>query len=217
MRLNRPIARRPQRIKIYIFMEGSNTEPVYFKSYERHVANSRIDLHCEKERGVPKTLLSLAKDKFSEISSKRYIRENGKNDQVWIVFDRDEHEDVKYVLDTCKEIGIKTAFSNPCFELWLILHFVDYDKDEHRHQTQKFCESICIGYEKDKRKLPEMSALMPNVENAENRAEIMEKRRSEDGAEAPLTTVYRLTKVIRNGPKLPKSATTSANKKKKKT
>lgn len=217
MHLNRSIAKRQQRIKIYIFMEGSNTEPVYFKSYERYVANSRISLHCEKKRGVPKTLLSLAEEKFFEISSKSYIRENGKNDQVWIVFDRDEHEEVKHVLDKCEKLGIKTAFSNPCFELWLVLHFVDYDKDEHRHQTQKFCESTCAGYEKDKRKLPEMSELMPNVEEAEKRAEAMEKRRSEDGAEAPLTTVFRLTKTIRNGVQLPKLLSKSGAKKKKKT
>ena len=195
--LKRKIGGRPAKKKFYIFSEGQNTEPQYIRAYERRVSSTVLEIVCEKERGVPKTLLSNARSKKREIQKNAYIRENGPDDKVWVVFDKDDHHEVNEVLKACKAEDIEVAFSNPCFEVWLILHLCDYDRDEHRHSTQKECEKVCDGYSRKNGKLPNFDTLLSNVEDAEKRAEQQEIRRSTDGGEAPLTTVYKLTKAMR--------------------
>lgn len=197
--LKRAVGNRPRKNKLFVFSEDKNTEPKYLKAYERRVNSATIEVICESESGVPKTLLELAKEKLNEISSRRYKRENGENDTVWIVCDRDEHLDVDFVLAESAKLGIKTAYSNPCFEVWLILHVKDYDRDEHRHDTQKECEKCCPGYNKKMGKTPNFDQILDCVEKAEGRAENLLQRRQKDGSEAPFTTVFSITKAIREG------------------
>lgn len=196
--LKRPVKTRLKKKKIFLFCEGKNTEPQYFKAYERYVQSSVVELITETKRGVPKTLLELALERQAEISKRSYIRENGKNDQVWLAFDRDDHDDVPQVLSACEANGISVAFSNPCIEVWLILHSEDYDKDEHRKLTQKHCAKVCVGYDAKKGKVPDFSDLLQRVRDAEHRAIDMERRRYKDGSPAPLTTAYKLTMAIRS-------------------
>jgi hypothetical protein len=195
--LKRRVSVRQQRSKIFLFTEGKNTEPEYFKAYEKYAAHSRVELQYQRENGAPKTLFEPAFQMHTLLQRRSYQRDNGKTDQVWIVFDKDDHDDVWRVLNDCAQLGINTAFSNPCFEVWLILHKEPYDRDEHRRLTQERCEAVCRGYDKSSRKLPSLAELMPLVKNAELRAIELENRREQDGGQAPLTTVYRLTRIIR--------------------
>ncbi|WP_195818730.1 RloB family protein [Roseobacter sp. MH60115] len=196
-RLKRKVGTRPVRRKIYVFAEGQNTEPQYIRAYQRFACSSIVEVICDTQNGVPKTLLSLAEEKKFEISRRRYQRENGNRDEVWIVFDRDEHPDVDETLARAESLGIQTGYSNPCFEVWLILHFADYDRDEHRHLTQKECENLCAGYTRASRKVPDFKELLVHVQAAEQRAETLKNRRDADGGHAPLTTVHNLTKAMR--------------------
>lgn len=195
--LKRAVKTRNQKKKIYIFSEGKNTEPLYFKAYELVVSSSVLEVVCEKEAGVPKTLLELAKEKKKEISRRSYIRDNGDGDKVWVVFDRDDHDEIPRVRATCDGLGIGVAFSNPCFEVWLILHVKDYNRDEHRSLTQKCCEEVCDDYSRNGSKTPNFSNILTGVEKAEVRADKLVSRREEDGGEAPLTTVHFLTRAMR--------------------
>lgn len=195
--LKRKIKTRRKKRKIFLFSEGKNTEPLYFKAYELAVASSVVEVVCEAKRGVPKTLLELAKEKIGEVSSRKYQKENGKSDQVWVAFDQDDHDDVPGVLLSCRQQGIGVAYSNPCFEVWLILHKESYDKDEHRSLTQKRCEEICDGYSMNNGKTPSFSQILDHVQDAEKRADALSVRRDEDGASAPKTTVQCLTREMR--------------------
>lgn len=47
-------------------------------------------------------------------------------DEIWGVFDKDEHSDFDQAVHRCHEHGVRVARSNPCFEVWLILHFEDF-------------------------------------------------------------------------------------------
>ena len=60
-------------------------------------------------------------------------------DDVWVVFDRDEHVEFETSIERCRSVGIGAAFSNPCFELWLILHDSELDGPLTRHEAQKIC------------------------------------------------------------------------------
>ncbi|MEV5709909.1 RloB family protein [Actinoallomurus sp. NPDC052274] len=44
-------------------------------------------------------------------------------DDVWCVFDVDEFQDIEDAVSLARRQGIGVAVSNPCFELWLLLHF----------------------------------------------------------------------------------------------
>lgn len=195
--LKRRISTRLPKKKIYVFSEGKNTEPLYFKAYERFVSSAVVDVKCQKERGVPKSLLENAKAKLEEISTRTYRRENGDDDKVWIVFDQDDHDDVPHVLSESNRLGIGAAYSNPCFEVWLILHVQDYDRDEHRNDTQSHCQKVCAGYKKDSGKVPNFNEILKDVEDAERRAMAMKERRNQDGSIAPQTNVFEITKEIR--------------------
>lgn len=196
--LKRKVFSKKQKKKIYIYSEGENTEPRYFKAYEREVSSSIVTVVLENERGVPATLLEKAIVKKNDINKRSYIKDNGSKDQVWIVFDEDEHPNIPKVILKCDQLDIKYAHSNPCFEVWLILHEEDYDRDEHRHATQRKCEEVCLGYTSGTRKIPDVAPLMKKVFDAEARAISMENRRSRDGGTAPSTNVYKLLKEIRN-------------------
>ena len=95
---------------------GGETEEWYFLKFRAIVrpVNLRV---CTN--GVdPQTLVRWAK------SIKQREEINGDFDAVWCVFDRDDfgsryeqaHEDAM-------EVGFSVAASNPCFELWFVLHF----------------------------------------------------------------------------------------------
>jgi hypothetical protein len=51
------------------------------------------------------------------------------DDQLWLVVDVDRWGDRKLseVCGSARSRGFETAVSNPCFELWLYLHFSDHD------------------------------------------------------------------------------------------
>ncbi|MEV6161261.1 RloB family protein [Streptomyces sp. NPDC052052] len=47
-------------------------------------------------------------------------------DQAWCVFDVDEFTDIDQAMAEAGRHGVAVALSNPCFELWLLLHFTDH-------------------------------------------------------------------------------------------
>ena len=63
----------------------------------------------------------------------RYLEEFdiGPDDRFWFVSDTDHWAEPNHiqnfvrVIQLCRDKGIGVAVSNPCFELWLLLHFVE--------------------------------------------------------------------------------------------
>ena len=117
------------------------------------------------------------------------------------VFDRDEHPNVPEAISRCRNANVGVAFSNPCFEIWLILHFEDFDRPDHRHDVQRHLETLCGDYDRTKRKTTDCSKLMALVVEAEMRAERQLRRREDEGDPPgpPFTTTYELTRRIRAG------------------
>ena len=44
-------------------------------------------------------------------------------DEVWALLDRDEHDGIPEAIRRAVKAGVEVAFSNPAFELVLLLHF----------------------------------------------------------------------------------------------
>lgn len=103
-----------------IFCEGTNSEPDYLKGIRQleHIAASaslKIEIH--PEQGVPLTLVDMAIERKNN---------NEEIDECWCVFDVEwprNHPNLNQAIEKARSNDVHLAISNPCFEIWLLLHF----------------------------------------------------------------------------------------------
>lgn len=77
--------------------------------------STAIDIEIDPEQGVPLTLVQRAIERSRD----------DEVDQCWCVFDVEwpqHHPNLSRAIQLAAVHGIYLAVSNPCFELWLILH-----------------------------------------------------------------------------------------------
>lgn len=198
--LKRPAPTRSAKRKFIIYSEGKNTEPSYFNAVRNMLLGALIDIEVIDAAGVPMTIADKACRRMATMSRRGAIRSSfDQDDQVWVVFDRDDHPSVAQAISNCRARKIGVAYSDPCFELWLILHEMDFDRPDDRHQVQAEFATICSVYANKGRKTADCKKLIPNVEAAEKRAEKQLERRMAEGnpPTRPFTTVYKLTREMR--------------------
>lgn len=109
--------------RIYILCNGEILEYTYFSDFRDHIARARNIIVRKDFKGLaPWQLIEKA------IAYKSSIKGFDPDDQVWCVFDvddywKDNQEKFEDAIKKAKENDIKLAWSNECFELWLLLHF----------------------------------------------------------------------------------------------
>jgi hypothetical protein len=194
--LNRRVPTRAAKRKFTIFTEGKNTEPDYFKAIRSELFGALVAIEIVGAVGAPMTIANKA------ATARRGARRSSfeEDDEVWAVFDRDEHPSVSEAIQRCEASKVGVAFSDPCFELWLILHHRDFDGPDDRHQVQALLAKILCDYDPGARKTTDCRKLMPYVDDAEDRAEKQLARRLEEGdpPARPFTTVFKLTRKMRS-------------------
>lgn len=199
--LRRAVPTRSSKRKFIIYSEGKNTEPHYFRTVGRVLLGALIDLEIIDAAGVPMTIAEAA-CKRAAILKRGHGRKSSfeEGDQVWAVFDRDEHPKVAQALERCRTGNVGIAYSNPCFELWLILHFNNFDRPDDHHQVQAALAGVCKEYDPDASKSADFTKFMLTLEEAEERAAKQLERREAEGLpiRRPFTTVFRLTREMRN-------------------
>ena len=104
-------------------------------------------------------------------------------------------------LKRCIDAGVGTAYSNPCFELWLILHDCDMDSPLTRHEAQHICRERSLFTDSSKKRpvrVDEAQALL-----AEDRADKQLQKRIEESLRygPPATNVGSLTQILRSSGK----------------
>jgi len=195
--------REPKR-RFYVFCEGEKTEPTYFAAVKAACANALIELNTFPAVGVPNTIATAAAKLVRSLGlglqgrkPQNYLEEG---DEVWAVFDRDDHPNFNEAIDRCHQAGVRVGRSNPCFEVWLILHEKDYNKPDDRKAVQTHFEKLRPEYDRHGAKIPDCADLATRVHLAEDRAEKQLRRREDEGAPygRPSTTVGQLTRAIRD-------------------
>lgn len=175
--------------------EGTRTEPGYFQQ-KRHLDRSLVDLELSPG-GVPKTLVERAVE-LKRAAKRRAKSEKDENldyDEVWCVFDMDEHPFVQEAKQQARDNLINTAISNPCFELWMLLHFQDQHAHIERAQVQRECRRYLPNYEKD---VPTAELFLRDGAAVARAAALDAWQTSRDCQGAnPSTGVYRLTERIK--------------------
>ena len=198
---DRPIGRRgPTRdpkLRILIVCEGQATEPEYFRAFQHAARNPRVHIELAGETGVPMTVVEVAirlRDE-AQREAKRQRDENLRWDAVWGVFDVDEHPKLAEARKLAEEHSIELAVSNPCFELWALLHFQDQRAHIERHKVRAALQRRLPGYDKSL----DFAKVHPGYAEAVRRArELAAEAFKHDRADRnPTTGVPRLTELIR--------------------
>ncbi|MDP2697569.1 RloB family protein [Thalassospira sp.] len=186
----------------YLFCEGKNTEPDYFRALKRKLRDRLISVEPVPAAGVPFTIARKSADMANAIGKgakrKKAKQSYQEADEVWAIFDRDAHPHIEEAKQLCQSNNVGVAFSDPCFELWLILHIQDFDGGCDRHQIQRALRGVLGGYDPNEGKTADFTVLLDEIETAEKRAEVLLERRTQEGDDTnPSTTVFKLTRKIR--------------------
>lgn len=191
--LTRKVGSRTERKTVVVFCEGENSEPDYINGLRRLPEvqrNASIDIEIDPQRGVPLTLVQLAANRK---------RRDGEVDEFWCVFDVEwptNHPNLKRAVQQAQANGIHVAISNPCFELWLILH--------HDNQTA-FLDTDTACRERRKRdggcgKKIDAAEYLPRRQDAVQRARSLAARHAANGTEFPKdnpsSTMYELLTAV---------------------
>jgi len=120
---------------------------------------------------------------------------------VWCVFDADDHPNLKQAVVEARDAGIQVALSNPCFELWLVLHVEDRTAHVDRNAMQRRCREV--GLMDGKTITAEgRSQLVNGYQSAERRAQELDRWHDSSGSPAgsnPSSGVWRLVDALQRG------------------
>jgi hypothetical protein len=141
--------RSPKR-RLLVVCEGENTEPQYIRGLERFLRDASLSIEIPPEHGDPKKLVEVAKEFNSDAvkDARRSGDDNLRFDEVWCVFDRDDHERFDAACQMARDNLFSLAVSNPNFELWLLLHFQDNPGPQHRDRIKEMLAKKLPGYDK---------------------------------------------------------------------
>lgn len=195
--------------KIFIFCEGEQTEPLYFKGFEKAIKDNAIYKNVVHiyVKGVGAETLRVIDE------AERFVRENQLKDaKIWCVYDKDSFpsqnfnavsERAKVLNDQQDDVVYHVAWSNQCIEYWFILHFEFYIADNHRKDYCKFLDSKfrdfgCPKYTKNNK---DLFNIMTTEGNPKQAIRWAEKRMEEcagktDTLSAPATKVHLLVKEL---------------------
>ena len=112
---------------IVIASEGKDTERIYFKALAKEYTNPRVHAHIlkrsedEKNNSSPEHVLE-------QLNEYKCQYELEADDELWLVTDKDHWTEAmlsRVATECMQDVSMHMALSNPCFELWLLLHLVD--------------------------------------------------------------------------------------------
>ncbi len=196
-------ARRSSYARILIVTEGSKTEPLYFEdirsAYQLHSANVAVQPGLLGT--APTQVVNYARKLFEEGDLHRGIRPKS-FDEVYAVFDRDEHDSYFEALnlaealngklrnDNNERVSFKAIASVPCFELWLLLHYVDIHAPLHRDEVIERLKHRIPDYHKGTRGI--FADTRAELNDAILRAQALSARFNAYTAPEPFTAVHEL-------------------------
>lgn len=151
--IERPARNRKYTYHILIACEDENTEPYYFNKFklmfEEIWPKETLFL---KPIGTGRNSLGVVKRAIEERTTLASESNRSTIDQTWAVFDKDDldkSEGNKRNFNEAFKLGksenVRIAYSNECFELWLLLHFEDVDAEKdnliHRNEIYRRLEA----------------------------------------------------------------------------
>lgn len=185
---------RSPKPRIVVVTEGTSTEPLYLKLFRQLHGVSSVAVEVIPLGQDPRSVVERAILEQDESASDA----DAEDDSFWAVFDRDEHSRFDEAVDLAKGNHIPTAISNPCFELWAILHYELLDAPISRRGCQRRLAELCPSYGKSGKRFEDEEAIRNSYDAAVRRARtLLVRRRNEQQPYGnPSTTVYELTEHV---------------------
>lgn len=114
-----------------VVVEGDKTEWNYFNSLQEKDFIPKQKIHIKpvkpnEHKSAPNHLIACAEENFNSITNRLT------DDECWIVFDVESlsrndgrERQVREAIDVARDQKWFVALSNPCFEVWYLLHLTD--------------------------------------------------------------------------------------------
>jgi len=140
--------------------------------------------------------LSIVKFAKAKLKEKQY-------DNVYCVFDRDGHPGYIEALAAISRCdGLIAIRSVPCFEIWVLLHFVYSTAPFNISGSSSACDNVIralkayiTDYEKGRETI--FDELEPNMETAIRHAKVLAVHNKQTGGENPATDIHVLVDFLR--------------------
>ncbi len=200
-------ANRASYARILIVTEGSKTEPLYLEEIrsacQLHSAN--LEVQPGQLGTAPVQVVKYAQQLFEEGNLHKGIRPRS-FDQVYAVFDRDDHDSYFDALNLAQSLNgklrnddrqpvtFKAIASIPSFELWLLLHYQDIQAPIQRDEVMARLKHHIPGYEKGAGCA--FSTTRDRLETATQRAEVLAEKFNAFTAPEPFTALYELVTML---------------------
>jgi hypothetical protein len=193
MRKKRPLDRTPNLVRdtklIVIASEDTYAVRQYFDFFRSTRIQFKV-LETQGGKSAPEHVLARIDEYMKEY-------EIGERDEFWLVLDCDHWvnsghiQNLIRVMQECRQKGIQIALSQPCFDLWLLLHFAEFptEKNLTRAQIEKKIREAVGSYDRTKvYKLPFDS----NCVKAAIKRSKANQRASSEIPDEPQTAVHRI-------------------------
>ena len=120
---------------VLIVCEDSKSSAYYLQDLARALGLNAVKVEGERCGSAPKSVLEYAQKLYAQSK-----QDGDAYDKVYCVFDRDQHPCFDTTVEVIKSLKPKDTFlavtTTPCFEFWLLLHFV-YDTSPYQPSGNK--------------------------------------------------------------------------------
>lgn len=142
--------KQPQKSIIYVVAEG-NTEKIYLK----HFSNKEYNVYVVPVESGHTDAVGIVKFAKNEYINRRNMIDVKKGDRVYCVFDSDpaSNPNIQEAFDLVygsKDKGLECIFSNPCFEVWFVLHYKTAPKGKTAEEMKSKIKGLLLKEEKIK-------------------------------------------------------------------
>jgi hypothetical protein len=192
-RIERPTDIRTAKTVIRVFTEGTETEPAYVEALKKLpgvARNAALSVELVSSRPQPLELMRSAvalRGRDQEIN------------EIWCLFDVEapqRHPHLDQALELAEKHGIDVGVSNPCFEVWLLMHA----RDVTAYLTTDDAETEAQKLPGVAGKVIDASKFVPQRTAATLRARRLEEQHAADGAKLPddnpSSSVYKFVESI---------------------
>lgn len=198
---------------IVIASEGKDTERIYFKALAKEYTNPRVHVHILK-RSVEEQNNSSPEHVLKQLNDYKSQYELEADDELWLVVDKDCWTEAmlsRVATECSQEVAMHMALSNPCFELWLLLHLEDAASltpeeqmlwMENRRKSKNVDPYLKVRLRQKMGSYHESAydapTLISHVESAIKRARALDKNPNDRWPQTLGTRVYLLAESVMN-------------------
>ena len=198
---------------IVVASEGRDTERIYFRALAKEYSNPRVHVHI-LERSEDERNSSSPEHVLKQLYNYKSQYELEADDELWLVVDKDRWTDAmlsRVATECTQDVSMHMALSNPCFELWLLLHLEDVVSltpeerqlwMENRRKSKNVDPYLKVLLRQKMGSYHESaydaSSLIAHVETAIERARALDKKPADRWPQTLGTRVYLLAESVMN-------------------